>query len=515
MSILRGMASVLAGVGTGLVSNKEEAEKKARQDKVDAWLQEQQDRQRQGWKEDDALKAGLKDAGAVRTAQQGTVTESNGQKLFSADPAQAAQLKNMTESIAELEGTGPVNQTQGSAITGNMSKGHEITTGPLDMKKLQELNSPQSVAERQAQTYSANGKPLEANQMRASAMDLKLKQLGLSKAEADWGDMEFDRMLKQKVPMGPGFGHAFAKVLTDTNVGGLAGVKYEAVYAPDGKSFEMVGVGPDGTKHSKGKFTDDDAGWAQAMQRANSASLATKIGYVAEAGKAAREAEKLANETRKVDIAEIRAGNESKKTDALIAGVIGSGRGSGGGGGGSGGGSASSAMPDPMAGFDSKKAYAVAADQALAELAQGGKPATPEAISQRATAIYRAMEGEFKASGQELVMVGAIKSMAQMAQTPQQMQAVAQRALAAGYSIEQLAAINPRFAALAQAKDTGAGSRNGSQDKGDSGPGKPSAPGFFTSKTGQVQLLQPLINLKAWNRKITDEANAEQAARGY
>lgn len=327
--IFSGMAAFADNFGKAYGSEKrrlsDEEERKAER----AWRDEQREWQRSDRAKADKLSTEVADAGMQRTAMQGTVTESGGQKLFSADPGQAAQLKSMTEGIAELEGTGPVTQQPGAAITGNMSKGHEIKAGPLDMSAVQKLNSPEAIAERQAQAYNNNGRPLEANQMRVGAMDLELKRLGLNEAQAKWGDMQFDRLLKDKVPMGPGFGHAFAKVLTDTNVGGLAGVKFEAVYAPGGKSFEIVATAPDGSKHSKGTFTDDDAGWAQAMQRANSAKLETKIGYVAEALKAEREAKKLENDTRKVDILETKAEQEGKRIDALVAGVIGPGRGSG------------------------------------------------------------------------------------------------------------------------------------------------------------------------------------------
>lgn len=440
MSVLRGMTAVLAGVGRGMVEKKEDQERKARQDKEDAWRDEQRDNLRADRAKAEKLSTEVADAGMQRTTMQGTVTEAGGNKYLSADPVQATKVQEMLAAEAEMAGGPAPVQQPGAAITGNMSRGHEIKTGPLDMSAVQKLNSPEAIAERQAQAYNNNGKPLEANQMRAGAMDLQLKQLGLNEAQAKWGDMEFDRMLKQKIPMGPGFGHAFAKVLTDTNVGGLAGVKYEAVYAPDGKSFEMVGTGPDGAKHSKGKFTDDDAGWAQAMQRANSANLTTKIGYVAEALKAEQAAQKMALEERKVASTE-------KRNDAMAFKLMGGGGSGGGGSGGSGGGgSAGGATFDPYEGFDPKNAQAEATALVDASITEGRQPVTSAERARLISEKTFALRDAYASHNSSRQRAQVFLTEARKAQTPQQVEAVRQAALQRGFTPQEMASFDPRFA---------------------------------------------------------------------
>lgn len=157
MSALRGITSLLAGVGAGLLKGQETKKQNERQAKIDARADWEHQQKVEGVNRENKLRTEVADASMQRTGMQGTVTESGGQKLFSADPGQAAQLKSMTESMAEMEGTGPVTQTQGAAITGNMSKGHEITAGPLNMEKLKALNSPEAESERVQQVYKTHG----------------------------------------------------------------------------------------------------------------------------------------------------------------------------------------------------------------------------------------------------------------------------------------------------------------------------------------------------------------------
>lgn len=507
MSVLRGMASVLAGVGTGLVANKEDAEKKARQDKEDAWRDEQREYQRAEIARANADRQGMRDAGAERTTMTGTVTQAGGNKYLNADPVQATKMQEMLAAEAEMTGGHAPTQQAGTGITGTMARGHQITTEPVDLKA---VNGAEARAGRFQAELERQGKPLDAMNISNALMENKAKSLGLEAAQLKAADDKFNRDVLSRLDAEPDWTQGAAKLLTETQLGGLAGLKVAPVVSADGKTVSFVGTAADGTsKPLAPPMPNTPDGRLAFTQQLLKASPEMKISWLVERGKAEQAAAKLALDERRVATTE-------KRNDAMAYKLMG-----GGGGGSSGGGrggqgeSGSTGLPDPMGGFDPKKAYAVATEQAVAELAQGRTPATPEAISRRATAIYRALEGEFKASGQELAIGQAINSMAQMAQTPQQLQVVAQRALAAGYSIEQLAAVNPRFAALAKAKDAGANDGKSTQNPDGKRQDKPASPGVFTDKNGQIQLLQPLMNLSAWRKKMVEEANAEQAARGY
>lgn len=407
-----------------------------------AWRQEQQARQRNEWKEQDQLKTDLAAASKPMTMEQGAGGMVKPEEMDNRDVG-------LPENAALPNG--------GLMLGGYKVGGESFTDKAKANEALVKMNTPEAIGERQAMAYQQNGKIQEANAMRAVLMDMKLKQMGLSEAEAKHADTMFNRMLSTKVPMGKGWGANFAKFLTETSVGGLKGVNFEAVYSLDGKTFELVGTGPDGTKVSKGTFTEDDKGWANAMRQANSAPLETKIGYVVEEDKAKLAAKKLALEERKVAATE-------EKTDAMVYSLMNRGGGGGGGGRGGGlgggrgnskGGQTSGGLPDPMGGFDSKKAYAASVEMAVAEMSQpgkDGKAASPKAIARRATELYRAMEGQFQTTGVAQLGLRAFGQSARQAQTPSDLATLYQQGLQAGMTPAQMVSLEPRLSQLAQPK---------------------------------------------------------------
>ena len=280
---MSGLASFLVGMGGGYIKSKDKQFERDRQAKEDAWMEEQRGRQRASWSKEDKLSTDLADAAAPRTTMQGTVTESGGQKLFSADPAQAAQLKGMAEGIADLEGTGPVTQQPGAAITGNMSKGHQITTAPVDAAK---LNDPNARNQRVTDALMQNGQVERALTMETNVLDQKAKRLGLDVAELKFADEQFNRTLGEKFANTPDWTQAAAQVLSDTQVGGLAGIGVKPVPSKDGKKVDFVGQGPDGNARVLATFDNSDAGKAQFMQRVMRAPVETKIGWIVEEAKA-------------------------------------------------------------------------------------------------------------------------------------------------------------------------------------------------------------------------------------
>jgi hypothetical protein len=155
---------------------------------------------------------------------------------------------------------------------------------------------------------------------------------------------------------------------------------------------------------------------------------------------------------KKLEIEQQKADAADKKTEAYMQSLLG--RASGGGSGGGrvrGGQTVAGGMPSPMEGFDSKKANAVAMDQAVAELSvQGEKPPTAQAIAKRATEIYRALEGEFQRTGSAQVVAQGFANSAARITTPAEMQVLFQQGQAAGLTPAQMASIDPRFAQLAK-----------------------------------------------------------------
>lgn len=253
----RGMVSFLAGMGTGYIKARDKAYEQERQAKQDAWMEEQRSRQRQDWQEADAVKAGIKDASATRELSTGTVTEAGGQKLFSADPGQAAQVKSMVDSIAELEGSAPATQASGYAVTGPMSKGHKIGTGSAP--DVATLNTPDAESQRVQDVYRKHGMrdkamaEFTANEAYKKAIKERMttfetegvsKALGLLRMGAPEQAMEaFQKSGSVKLPEGSKFVQADG---TDMFTGQPG--KVWSVVGPDGKTI-VADVGLAGAQY--------------------------------------------------------------------------------------------------------------------------------------------------------------------------------------------------------------------------------------------------------------------------
>ena len=162
------------------------------------------------------------------------------------------------------------------------------------------------------------------------------------------------------------------------------------------------------------------------------------------------DARKTAVSERQADIAERRLG-------ALEARANGGGGGSGGGGRGGGGrGEADAPSFNPLGNFDSKKAQAVAFEQAAAALDAKGQPLSPQEQGKRAQEIYRSMEDAFATENTRRQRATVFRAEARNATTPEEIEAVRQRAAASGYTAEEMAALDKRFAPKAPAAGAGA-----------------------------------------------------------
>lgn len=289
------MGALLAGMAGGYVNGLQRNEDRERQAKIDAREEARFAREKKNWDDADRLQSDLKDAAAPVTLEQGA-----------GGMVKPNYMDNRDVVLPENAALPNGGLMQGAYKVGGRSFADQAQAD----KEMAAQNNPDAVNQRTVDAYRKNGLVKDAMTMQNAAVDTKLKALGLTKAEAEHADETFDRKLKEKVPMGKGFGPYLAQVLSDTKVAGLEGEKFEAVSNPDGKSFEMVGTRPNGEKFTRGTFTDDNAGWAEAMRQANSAKLETKIGYVVETAKTERANKELELKERKV-------ASDEKKSDAM------------------------------------------------------------------------------------------------------------------------------------------------------------------------------------------------------
>lgn len=210
---------------------------------------------------------------------------------------------------------------------------------------------------------------------------------------------------------------------------------------------------------------------------------------------------------RKTAVAERQAATSERKLDMVLM----RGMGGGGSGGGSRGGSGSAdapGLPDPMAGFDSKKAYATAAEMAAKESEMTGKPATPQQIAARATEIYRSLESEFQTSGVKNLALQGFERSARNIQTPQELLALYQRGLAGGLTPADMAAVDGRFAQIAQTSNLPAGAKQGAAPAQGEQRGAGSNP-----MPKQVLTTMSAPSPKSKDQELQDAYKAWQAAK--
>lgn len=283
----RGMVAFLAGLGGGYLKAQDKRLENERQAKDDAWRDEQRTRQRGEWEKQDKLDADLRDAAADRTVVSGTVTQAaDGNKVLTTDPAQTAAIQKTMADEAELRGEAAPTSRAGQAIAGNMARGNQITDGPVDMAA---LNSPDARNQRTVDALQKNGQIERAATMQSTMLDQQAKRLGLQSAEAKFADEQFNRKLTERLSV-PNWKDEAARVLTDTQVGALAGATVAAV-PKDGGKFELVAT-KDGQSRVLGSFEDTDAGRAKFMQQVGRVSLESKIGWIVESEKSKREEER-------------------------------------------------------------------------------------------------------------------------------------------------------------------------------------------------------------------------------
>lgn len=410
---LSGIAAVLAGVGTGLVAGKEDAERKARQARQDGWQEEQQGRQRKEWQKADQLDADLQAAGTPMTVERpnDVLKDDDGNDM----PAVPALRVGAQRYATMADAT----------------------------KAAADANTPEAQNTRVVEAYRKAGQHDKALSMQSTlrqgeAADMQLAGLKFQQKLGDW--------------MGGGF-NGFRDGVNGYEAGPFKGRKIDFIVSPDGKTRTVGLVGEDGTVSPT------------PMAVPNTQEGLIQLGYMLD--KTVTPSQRLAMyreearaelDAKKVAIQERLAGNQERKTEVMMQRLLGGG-GAGGGGRGKSGSADAPASFNPLGSFDTKKAQAVAFEQAAAAVDDKGQPLTPQEQGKRAQQIYRAMEDAFSTENTRRQRATVFRSEARNATTPEEIEAVRQRAAASGYTAEEMAALDQRFApkapaASAPAKET-------------------------------------------------------------
>lgn len=416
------MASFFAGMGSGYLKAREKTVQDERQAKQDAWQGELQGRQRSEWQEADNLKSDLKRA-AEPVSTGSVVTDAAGSSAFTKDADAATMLADM--SSAKNSGTATQNATRVvDSVYTDPAKADEAT-------KL--ATTPEAQNTRIVDAYKRSGQADKALTMQAAMRqgelgDIQLANTKFQQRIGDW--------------MGGGF-DGFRDGLNGFEAGPFKGKKIDFSISADGKTRSVVAIGPDGQPQPTGLVVP------------NSNEGLYQLGYILDKSVTPEQRLKMHREEKKQDLEEQKvklAEDKLVAQEKLWTWRMGGGTGSTGGGGGSGGGrsgangNAASPSFDPYEGFDSKNAQSAATELVDAAIAQGGKPVAPQERARLISEQVFRLRDAYSSQNASRQRASVFLTEARQAQTPEQVESVRQRARASGYTEDEMAALDKRFA---------------------------------------------------------------------
>lgn len=434
----RGIASFIAGFGGGYIKAKDKEYDRERQEKLDAQANElhtarmaeivEAQNERQNERDFRNANAAALSAGKTDTGHQ--VTDAAGSNAYTKDADAAAVLQDMAQTANGGAQVAPATRVltgmQGATQRGTIP-GQQVFTDPAKAQEFAQTMPMSEYAKLKARKDVAEqyGKLEIADDLRGKLENLASKGVFKASSLLDAGNAD-----------------GALKVLQDMNPDLVPkGAQFKQVDVPDmfdhsktTKGWALVAPGAEGQPERVlvGDFRDAVFGYLTPQEQfANRRALRTD-----------------ARDERKTAVAEQQADTAARKLDVLLM------RGMGGGGSGSGvragaqdGGGTTSF--DPLAKFDSKKAQAVAFEQAAAAVDANGQPLSPAEQGKRAQQIYRAMEYAFATENTQRQRATVFRAEARNASTPEEIEAVRQRAAASGYTDAEMAALDKRFAAKA------------------------------------------------------------------
>ena len=505
----------LANMGNAFMKSYADTQERDRRIKAEdedrAWRNEERDAVRGERTKKAKLDRDLMDASAPRVTMTGTVSDAGQGQVFSATPENAAAMQETLAAEAEMRGQ-TVQQQPGYAVTGAMSKGHQVGVGAAPAQGDAEGARNQRVLE----AYRSNGQFDKAAQMEESVIGLKAKQMALTMEEYKFLDAKSNQDMKARLMGDANWWDGAVKFVSQSQFSPIKDVTAEAVVSKDGSTVEMFSVTKDGKKTSTGVYPANAQGMDMFMEKYQSVPLTTRLALNRdERDRAAKQeederkakmaAEKAALDERRVGVLERNADNNSRKTDGMLMRLA-----TGGGSGGGGGGGAVGEPPsfNPLDGFDVKFHQSAATNSVDDELANLGKPFTPkqraDMIDSRFAATQEAWAGRNASANQARVFLAAARA----AKTPQEIEAVRVRALQSGYTLAEMAALDPRFAPPA------ASANPANPGKKEPAPKPDNAPALTQRISAQpFDRSNPLSVMQANNARAQQEADAREAAR--
>lgn len=467
---MRGIASFIAGFGNGYFKAQDKKYERERQEKQDAWQEEQRGRQRKEWDRADRLESDLQAAGTPLTVEQpnDVLKDDDGNDMPAVPPFRVG-----TQRYATME---------------------EATKAAAD------ANTPEAQNKRMVQAYRNAGQFDKALTMenllrQGEAADMQLANLKFQEKLGNWMSGGFD---------------GFRDGVNGYEAGPFKGRKIDFIVSPDGKTRTVGLVGEDGTVSPTSIVVPNtQEGLIQlGYMLDRTVTPAQRLAMYRDEGKAELEAKKVA-------IQERLAAAREKQVDAMSFRLMSGGGGSSGSGRGGaqdGGGTPSF---DPYEGFDPKNAQAAATQLVDEAIALGGKPVTPQErarlISDQVFKLRDAYADQNAIRQRNSVFL----SEARAAQTPEQIEAVRQAALKRGFTPAEMAALDKRFAQTKDAAPTKNSGTNGKTNPDKPTPEKPAAAPYeppSDSPAGKAKAAREAAQKAAQQQQMQKIAAVTKAA---
>lgn len=238
----------LAGLGTGYFNSQAKKKEDERRDKRDA-------RDEEVYQEGKADRAAARERIAREDADKNAIRTAAAPVDVQTTPGQAMPAEAANPSAVASE-----NPTTGGYKVGAKTFAER---GVADTEAAAQ-NTPEATRKRVSAAMMAQGNVLGADQLETSGLQAKAAKIKISEAERAEANAIFDRGIKESLQTGGP--QALAKFMSESQADGQGGkVQFQAVMAPDGKSWQMMRVGDGGALQPFGQsFPSDEAGMALA-----------------------------------------------------------------------------------------------------------------------------------------------------------------------------------------------------------------------------------------------------------
>lgn len=443
----------LAGAGTGYLKqrNIEDERKDAAGDRK--WRSEQRDRQRRADADADALSTSLKQSQAPAEIVEGPLGDQ------SAGPPIPAGLGQAPKPIAGQFGASgsppPANpQSSSMPVAAQMGGQAAAPAAPQVFRMVapggvnksfnsvaeaqtaaKEYSTPEAANARFVAAYRGSGHidkalEVERNLMQGQAAKLQLDEATQARADKAWD---------QGLTTAATSAEALAQYFSGSPI--VGGNQVKAVPAADGKTVQFVSLSADGKQIPLYQPVDNNpASWGPLLtQMSRSLAPEARLQHMYRLDESRRQ---QGNSDRDFELKkQVHADDRDYKSRMLSLRATAAGAGGKAG-------AAATAAFDPLSDFDPKQARKGAMDQALDEAKNSGsaQPVSEREIAARAQAIYAGMRDAAAADNTSRQRHTVFATAARGAKTPQEIQAVRDRAMQSGFTDDEMARIDSRFA---------------------------------------------------------------------